>query len=211
MSIRILIADDHPIVRQGLKQILVPKRDFVVGGEAENGNQVLQMVRAESWDVIVLDLNMPEPSGVELIKQLKTEKPKLPILVLSVYPEDQFAIRVLKAGASGYMTKDSAPEELVSAIRKVVSGGQHITPSLAEKLAEQLRGKGGETPHTLLSDREFQVLRMIATGKTVSEIAKNLGLSVKTISTHRAHVLDKLKMKTNAELMRYAMENKLVD
>lgn len=209
--IRVLIADDHPIVRHGLKQILADTDNLVVGGEAVDGIEVLKMVRAEKWDVVVLDLNMPEPSGVELIRLLKNENPRLPILVLSVYPEDQFAMRVLKAGASGYMTKDSAPEELVMAIRKVCTGGKYISGSLAEKLATELQGTDEALRYKTLSDREFQVLRMIAAGKSVSEIADELGLSVKTISTHRAHLLDKMRMKTNAELIRYAVDHKLVD
>jgi len=209
--IRVLIADDHPIVTRGLKQILADTRDLVVGGEANNGTQVLQLVRAQRWDVVVLDLNMPEPSGVDLIKELKKEKPQLPILILSMYPEDQFAVRVLKAGAAGYMTKDAAPENLVAAIRKVYAGGKYVSPTLAEQLATEVQGKSGKPLHATLSDREYQVLRMIAAGKSVSEIAGELGLSVKTISTHRARLLDKMKMKNNADLMRYAMENKLVD
>ena len=208
--IRILIADDHPIVRKGLRQILADTRDIVVGGEAVDGAQVLQQVRAEKWDVLVLDLNMPEPSGLDLIKSLVSEFPHVPILILSMYPEDQFAVRVLKAGASGYLTKDSAPELLVTAIRKVFAGGKYISSATAEAMAFELQGKRGELS-TALSDREFQVLRMMASGKTVSIIATDMGLSVKTISTYRARLLEKLHLKNNAELVRYAIEKNLAN
>lgn len=208
--IRVLIADDHPIVRQGLKQILADTRDIVVGGEAVNGTQVLHQVRTEKWDVVVLDLNMPGPSGLDLIKTLVSENPNLPILVLSMYPEEQFAVRVLKAGAAGYLNKDSFPEALVTAIRKVNSGGKYISAAAAEQLASELQGKRGTLPATL-SDREFQVLRMMAAGKTVSTIAKEMGLSVKTISTYRARLLEKLRLKNNAELVRYAIEKNLAN
>jgi two-component system invasion response regulator UvrY len=208
--IRVLIADDHPIVRQGLKQVLADTRDIVVGGEARNGTEVLQQVRAEKWDVVVLDLNMPEPSGLELIKILVAEFPHLPVLILSVYPEEQFALRVLKAGAAGYLVKDAATELLVTAIRKVYTGGKFITPTTAEALAYELQNRKGK-PSVELSDREYQVLRMMASGKTTTLIAADLGLSVKTISTYRARLLEKLDLKNNAELVRYALERNLMN
>ncbi len=208
--IKVLIADDHAVVRQGLKQILAETSDMVAGGEATNTQEVLDKVRKENWDVLVLDITMPGRGGLDIIKELKHERPRLPILILSMHSEDQFAVRALKAGASGYMSKESAPELLVKAIRKVYSGGKYISASLAEKLAFDL-GTDTERPaHEKLSDREFQVMCMIASGKTVKEIADRLSLSVKTISTYRARILEKMKMKTNAELTHYAIRNQLV-
>jgi len=209
--IRVLIADDHAVVRQGLKQILRDTREMIVAGEAVNGQEVLEKVRAAAWDVVILDISMPGHSGLDILKELKCERPKLPVLVLSMYSEDQFAMRVLKAGASGYLTKDSAPDELVKAIRKVVSGGKYVSPFLAEKLAFEIGMDSSKLPHETLSDREFQVLRMIATGKAVKEIAAELSLSVKTISTYRARLLQKMNLTTNAELIHYAIQNRLID
>ena len=209
--IRVLIADDHAVVRQGLKQILRDTREMIVAGEAVNGQEVLEKVRAAAWDVVILDISMPGHSGLDILKELKYERPNLPVLVLSMYPEDQFAVRVLKAGASGYLTKDSAPDELVKAIRKVVSGGKYVSPFLAEKLAFEIGMDSSKLPHETLSDREFQVLRMIATGKAVKEIAAELSLSVKTISTYRARLLQKMNLTTNAELIHYAIQNRLID
>jgi two-component system invasion response regulator UvrY len=209
--IKILIADDHAIVRRGLKQIVSEQPDMIVGGEAENAREVLEMVRSNNWNVIVLDINMPGRSGLEVLKELKREHPKLPVLVLSVHPEDQYGIRMLKAGAAGYLTKDSAPDELVSAIRKVNRGGKYVSPSLAETLVLELGVETDRPRHTILSDREYQVMMMIASGKTVSEIGEELSLSVKTISTYRARVLDKMRMRTNAELTHYAIHNRLLN
>ncbi len=209
--IRVLIADDHAVVRQGLKQILGDTPEMLVAGEAANGQEVLDRVRAETWDVVVLDISMPDRSGLDILKQLRSERPKLPVLVLSMYSEDQYAIRVLKAGASGYMTKDSAADELVKAIRKVVSGGRYVSPLLAEKLAFGIGDDLSRLPHEALSDREFQVLRMIAAGKSVKEIAAELSLSVKTVSTYRARLLEKMNLGTNAELIHYAIQNNLID
>ena len=209
--IRVLIADDHAVVRQGLKQILGDTPEMVVAGEATNGQEVLDKVRAETWDVVVLDISMPDRSGLDILKQLRSERPKLPVLVLSMHSEDQYAMRVLKAGASGYLTKDSAPDELVKAIRKVVSGGRYVSSFLAEKLAFEIGTDSSRLPHETLSDREFQVLRLIAAGKSVTEIATELYLSVKTVSTYRARVLQKMNLGTNAELMHYAMQNHLID
>jgi two-component system, NarL family, invasion response regulator UvrY len=209
--IRVLIADDHAVVRQGLKQILGDTPEMLVAGEATNGQDVLDRVRAETWDVVVLDISMPDRSGLDILKELQSERPKLPVLVLSMYSEDQYAIRVLKAGASGYLTKDSAADELVKAIRKVVSGGRYVSTSLAEKLAFELGSDSSRLPHEALSDREFQVLRLIAAGKSVKEIAAELSLSVKTISTYRTRMLEKMNLGTNAELIHYAIQNHLID
>jgi two-component system invasion response regulator UvrY len=209
--LRVLIADDHAVVRQGLKQILQDTRDMVVAGEAVNGQEVLEKVRAEAWDVVILDISMPGHSGLDILKELKYERPKLPVLVLSMYSEDQFAMRVLKAGASGYLTKDSASDELVKAVRKVASGGKYVSPFLAEKLAFEIGSDANKLPHETLSDREFQVLRMIATGKAVGEIAAELSLSPKTISTYRARLMKKMNLTTNADLIHYAIQNHLVD
>jgi DNA-binding NarL/FixJ family response regulator len=209
--IRALIADDHAVVRQGLKQILGDTPEMLVAGEATNGQEVLDKVRAEPWDVVVLDISMPDRSGLDILKQLRSERPKLPVLVLSMHSEDQYAVRVLKAGASGYLTKDSAPDELVKAIRKVVSGGRYVSSFLAEKLAFEIGTDSSRLPHETLSDREFQVLRLIAAGKSVTEIAAELYLSPKTVSTYRARMLEKMNLGTTAELIHYAVQNHLID
>jgi DNA-binding NarL/FixJ family response regulator len=209
--IKIIIADDHPIVRAGMKQIISEASDLMVADEARDGYKLLSKIREEKFDVVILDITMPRMDGLDVLKQLKIEQPKLPVIVLSIHPEDQYALRVLKAGASGYVTKASAPDELINAIRKVFRGGRYISPSIAEKLAFKLDANFEEMPHEVLSDREYQVLCMLATGKTVTEIADELSLSVKTISTYRARILEKMDMKNNAELIHYAVQNKLVD
>jgi len=209
--IKILIADDHAIVRRGLKQILAETPDMVVAGEAHNGQELLEKARGHQWDVVVLDISMPGRGGLDILKQLKSERPKLPVLMLTIHPEDQYAVRVLRAGASGYLTKESAPDHLVEAIRKVARGGKYISPHLAEKLAFNLEPLSEKPLHEALSDREFQVLRFIASGKTVKEIGEELSLSVKTISTYRTRILEKMKMRNNAELTHYAIQQKLVD
>jgi DNA-binding NarL/FixJ family response regulator len=209
--LKILIADDHPIVRQGLKQILSEEPDMGTFGEAQNCQEVLELVRKQDWDIVVLDITMPGRGGLDVLKELKHEHPKLPVLMLSVHSEDQYAVRALKAHASGYLTKDSAPEELLNAIRKILRGGKYVSPSLAEKLAFDLETETEKPLHETLSDREYQVMLMIASGKTVSQIAVELSLSVKTIDTYRARILEKMKMKTNAELMHYVIKNKLVE
>jgi two-component system, NarL family, invasion response regulator UvrY len=209
--IKILIADDHPIVRQGFKQVLQDTADLVVADEAGNGQEVLGLVSKKDYDVILLDISMPGKNGLEVLKELKVLNPKIPVLILSIYPEEQYAIRALKAGASGYLTKASAPEELISAIRKVSRGGKFISSSLAEKIAYELDGDSGKAPHETLSDREYQILLMIASGKTVSDIAAEMCLSVKTVSTYRSRIIDKMKLKNNAELTTYAIRNKLVE
>ncbi len=210
-KIRILIADDHPIVRAGFKQVLSETPDLVVADEAENGQEVLECLKKKKYDVVLLDISMPGKNGLEILKELKTDYPRLPVLILSIYPEEQYAIRALRAGASGYLTKASAPHEMILAIRKISQGGRYISASLAEKLATYLDADMTKSPHETLSDREHQVMRLIASGKTVSEIAENLNLSVKTISTYRTHVLEKMKMKNNAEIPLYAVQNKLVE
>ena len=209
--INILIADDHTIVRKGLKQILAETQDMVVAGEASNGFEVMEKVKNNHYDVLLLDISMPGKSGLDILRELKTESPKLPVLVLSMYPEEQYAVRVLRAGASGYLTKESAPDELVVALRKVAQGKKYVSPSLAEKLAVDLEVDASKPVHEMLSDREYQVLCMIASGKTVGEIAEKLSLSAKTISTYRARILEKMNMKNNAELTHYAIQSKLVD
>jgi two-component system invasion response regulator UvrY len=209
--IRIIIADDHPIVRAGMKQIISEASDMMVADEAADGHKLLNKVREEKFDVVILDITMPHMDGLDVLKQLKIEKPKLPVIILSIHPENQYALRVLKAGASGYVTKASAPDELINAVRKVHRGGKYISPSIAEKLAFQLDADFIEMPHEMLSDREYQVMRMLASGKTVTEIAGQLILSVKTVSTYRSRILEKMKMKNNAELMHYAIQNRLVD
>ncbi len=209
--IRVLIADDHAVVRQGLKQILGDTPTMLVAGEATNGQEVLAKVRAETWDVVVLDISMPDRNGLDVLKELKAERPKLPVLMLSMYPEDQYATRALKAGASGYLAKDSAADELVRAIQRVVAGGRYVSPHLAEKLAFEIGADSSKLPHETLSDREFQVLRLIATGKSAKDIAAELSLSVKTVSTYRARLLEKMGLGSNAELIHYAIQNRLVD
>ena len=209
--IKIIIADDHPIVRAGMKQIIAEAADLVVADEADDGHKLLKKTRKGNFDVVILDITMPHMDGLDVLKQLKIEKPKLPVIVLSIHPEDQYALRVLKAGAAGYVTKASAPDELINAIRKVCRGGKYISPAIAEKLAFQLDANFKEMPHESLSDREYQVLCMLASGKTVTEMADELALSVKTISTYRARILEKMDMKNNAELIHYAIQNQLVD
>ena len=209
--IKIIIADDHPIVRAGMKQVISEDSDLMVADEANDGRKLLSKIREEDFDVVILDITMPHMDGLDVLKQLKIEKPKLPVIVLSIHPEDQYALRVLKAGASGYVTKASAPDELINAIRKVCRGGKYISPSVAERLVFQLDSDFGEMPHEILSDREYQVLCLLASGKTVTEIADELALSVKTVSTYRARILEKMDMKNNAELIHYAVQNKLVD
>lgn len=209
--LKILIADDHAIVRQGLKQILADIPDLAVVDEASSGNEVLSKVRTNAYDVLILDISMPGLSGLDVLKQLKSEKPDINVLMLSMHPEEQYAIRALKAGAAGYLTKESAPEELIAAIKKVSIGRKYVTASLAEKLAFDLEERSERPSHEYLSDREFQVLCLIASGKTVKEIAEVMFLSIKTISTYRSRILEKMNMKTSAELTHYAIKNGLID
>lgn len=209
--IRILIADDHAIVRGGLKQLLSEQGDFIVAGEASNGLEALKQIHEQPFDVVLMDMSMPGRSGIELIKLIKADKPKLAILVLSMHKEEQYAVRALKAGALGYLTKESAPEQLVAAIRKVAGGGVYITSGVAERLALELGGHHNTAPHTLLSDREFQIFRMIVSGIPIGGIAVELSLSVKTVSTHKTRILQKMKMTSSAELIHYAIRHQLVE
>ncbi len=209
--IRLLIADDHAIVRRGLRQIVADTQDLTLAGEAATAPEVLSLVGERKWDCLVLDLSLPGGHGLDLLTEVKRRRPDLPVLILTVHSEDQYAVRALRAGAAGYLTKESAPELLVEAVRKVVHGGRYLTPAVAERLAFTLGPGDQRPPHELLSDREYQVLCMLASGKTVSQVAAALGLSVKTVSTYRARILEKMGMKTNAELTRYAIRNHLVD
>ena len=209
--IRVVIADDHTIVREGLKQILSAAGDLAVVGEAQNGHEVLERVRGLDFEVLLLDMSMPGKSGIELIKQVHAEKPKLRVLVLSMHEEEQYAVRAIKAGAAGYLTKDSASSQLVSAIRKVAAGGAFITESVAQQLALGAMPQTDGPLHSALSDREFQVFRELVSGKAVSEIAAELNLSVKTVSTHKARIMQKMNMNNPAELIRYAIHHRLVD
>jgi DNA-binding NarL/FixJ family response regulator len=209
--IKLLIADDHAIFREGLKHILEEHPDIIVADEAGNGQEVLDYVWKNEYDMILLDIGMPGMPALEVLKQVKNEKPRLPVLVLSMYPEDQYAVRFIRAGASGYLTKESAPEELITAIRKITAGRKYITSSVAEKLADEVEPDADKPAHHSLSDREFEVFRLIASGKTVKQIAENLFLSMKTISTYRSRILEKMKMKTNAELMHYALKQHMLD
>ena len=208
---RILITDDHAVVRQGLKLILADHFRRAVFGEARNAQEALNRVWKEKWDVVILDITMPGRSGLDVLKEIKRSRPKLPVLVLSMHPEDQFAVRMLKTGAAGYLTKESAGEELVGAINKVIAGGRYISPSLAERMASYLDVDVHKAPHERLSDREFLILRMIASGKSVGQIAKELSLSPSTVSTYRGRILEKTDMKNNSELTSYAVQKGLVD
>jgi DNA-binding NarL/FixJ family response regulator len=210
-SIRVFIADDHAIVREGLKQILAEQRDIVVCGEAETGLDAVKLFRKSRCNVVLLDISLPDRNGIEVLKQIKSDKPDLAVLMLSMHREDQYAIRSLKAGASGYLTKQSAPRELVGAIRQVAEGQRYVSAPLAQVLAAQLGEDHDKPAHEGLSDREYQTLTMIASGKTVSEIARELSLSVKTVSEYRARLLAKMKLKTSAELTHYAIRNQLID
>jgi two-component system invasion response regulator UvrY len=208
--INVLIADDHAVVRSGLKQILAETSDVVVAGEATNGREVLEKLEEPRWDVLVLDITMPGRSGLEILKDVKKLKPGLPVLVLSMHAEEQFATRTLKAGASGYLNKESAPEELLQAIRKIHAGGKFVSATQVERMVGGLTGATGKLPHELLSDREYEILCLIASGKTPSQIARELSLSVKTVSTYRARILEKMTLTTNAQLTHYAIKNGLV-
>ena len=211
MKKEILIADDHAIIRDGVKKILADTTDFIVAGEAANGAETIERVRERSWDLLVLDLSMPGRSGVELIKQVKMERARLPILVFSMHPEEQYAVRAIRAGASGYLSKEANSDLLLPALRRLAGGGMFINPKVAELLALEHHSQESLDPHTTLSDREFDIFRRIVSGVSMTEIADNLCLSIKTVSTHKAHILAKLSLASNVDLFRYAMENKLLD
>ncbi len=211
MRIRVLIADDHAIVREGLKQIIADSPDIIVAGEADTGLGAIELVRQQAFDVLLLDISMPDRNGIDVLKQVKQEKPTLPVLMLSMHREDQYAIRALKAGAAGYLNKQGAPAELVDAVHDVAGGRKYITPALAQELARQVGQDSERLPHESLSDREFQTMILIASGNSVTDIAEQLNLSVKTISMYRARLLQKLALRHNAELTRYAMRHRLVN
>lgn len=206
----VIIADDHAVVRRGFAEIISETMDMEVTAQVENGEDLLEHVREEDYDVVVLDLNLPGKSGFEILKQLEAERPELPVLVLSIHGEDQYAVRVLRAGASGYLPKESAPGALVKAVRRVADGRKYMSPEVAEDLLERMDSGNDGPPHETLSDREFQVLRLLASGESVSDIADTLSLSVKTISTYRSRILEKMEMDSNAELMRYALDQDLI-
>jgi two-component system, NarL family, invasion response regulator UvrY len=209
--IRVLLADDHNIVRAGVKELLSDTDDIAVAGEAGNGHEVLARVREQEFDVAVLDMSMPGRSGVDLIRQVKAEKPRLKVLVLSMHSEEQYAVRALQAGASGYLTKESAADQLVAAIRRVAAGGAYVSPETAERLALGVNRAGDNPPHTRLSNREYEVFRMLVAGTSVTEIADALAVSVKTVSTHKTRIMQKMQLANAAELIRYALEHGLVD
>lgn len=204
--IRIMIADDHAIVRSGLKQILEENHDMKVVAEHAHGATALQWIRANNCDVVLLDISMPGMNGIEVLKLIHDEKPKLPVLILSIYPEDQYAMRLIKAGAAGYLTKESAPEVVVEAVRQAAGGKKYISATVAEILAKEIGASDGKLPHETLSDREYQIFLLFASAKTTTEIAASLDLSAKTVSTYRSRILDKMHLRNNAELMRYAVE-----
>jgi two-component system, NarL family, invasion response regulator UvrY len=208
--IRILIADDHAVVRKGLHQLIIEQYPSAIIGEVSDGESLIFKVMKEQWDVVICDINMPGRSGLEVLHQIKEFLPKLPVLIMSMYPEDQYALRALKAGASGYLNKDSVHDELIKAIQTVLNGRKYLTPSIAERLAGALNDDINKLPHENLSDREFDVMKMIAAGKSISEIAQQFSLSATTVSTYRARVLEKMAMKTNADLTRYSLEKNLI-
>lgn len=209
--IRILLVDDHAVVRQGLKQIVAESLPDATFGDAANADEALRMARTRNWDIVILDISLPGKSGLEALKELRVARPGLPVLVLSMHPEEQFAVRALRAGAAGYLTKRTAAKDLVAAVRKVLAGGKYVSASLAERLAEQVQADSVKAPHETLSDREYQVFRMLAMGKTVKQIGKELVLSPQTVSTHRTHILEKMGMRSNAELIEYARQNQILD
>jgi DNA-binding NarL/FixJ family response regulator len=206
---KILLADDHAIVRDGLKRLLTEKLGRLVFGEARNAQETLSVALREDWDAVVLDISLPGRCGLDVLKDLRKKRPKMPVLILSMHPEDQFAVRAIRAGAAGYIVKESAPEVLVEALKRAMTGRKFITPAVAERLAEGMDEDFHRPPHEDLSDREFEVLRLLAAGRTPAEIARRLSLSVKTISTYRARILAKLRLSSTAEIIRYAIQNHL--
>ena len=208
--LKILIADDHPVVRQGVKQILTEELQLKQFGEARNAREVLENVSKKKWDILILDINLPDMSGLEILRQLKKAHPDLPVLVLTVFDEDQIAIRVLKAGASGFVTKETMPNELIAAVKKIHSGGKYVSPSLAEKLVFNIYAEDEKPVHHKLSNREYQVICLIAAGKSVKQIGEELYLSIQTIRTYRTRILEKMEMNTDAELIHYAIQHGLI-
>jgi DNA-binding NarL/FixJ family response regulator len=209
--IKLLIADNHAVIRRGLKRILANSPDIVVAGEAASGDEVLNAVRGEDWDAVVLDISMPGSNGLEVLKQLKHERPQLPVLILSVHAEEQYAVRALRAGAAGYMAKTAAPTALVEAVRRIVTGRKYVSSDLAELLASEMAGGNDARPHHRLSDREFQVMLMLASGRTIMDIAERLALSPKTVSTYRRRLLEKMGLASNADLIRYTLQYHLIE
>lgn len=210
-KLKVLLADDHTIIRDGLKQILADTDDLAVAGEAANGHELMQLVRDGDWDVLVLDISMPGRSGLDLIRLVKNEKPDLPILILSMHQEDQYAVRTLHAGASGYLTKESDSDLVITAIRRVAAGRTYVSERVAELMVRGLQPATDTLPHLLLSDREYQVFNMLVLGMGLTEIGSELSLSVKTISTHKVHILQKMNLANSAELVRYAITHHLID
>jgi two-component system invasion response regulator UvrY len=208
---KVLIADDHELVRRGLKEILADAFDHLRVAEARTGQEILDLARQQVWDVALLDIKMPGRSGLEVLEELKKLHPKMPVVVISAFPEEDYALRAFKLGASGYVSKEGASDELLAAVRKVIAGGRYVTPSLAEKLAATLSGEAPVSPHESLSNRELEVLRLVASGKTIKEVAAELSLSEKTIATYRLRLARKMGLATNVELARYALQHKLVD
>jgi len=209
--IRVLVADDHAVVRRGLKDLLGESGDIVVQGEAATGRELLDQLHENSWDVVVLDIHLPDQNGLDLLVEIKRLRPELPVLILTICAEEQFAVRALRAGASGYVTKESAPEELVQAVRKVVARGRYVSPAVAERLARWVDPAAEKPPHDTLSAREFQIFRLLASGRSVSRAAEEVCLSVKTVSTYRTRILEKMNLKTNADLTLYAVRNRLIE
>ncbi|OLC00185.1 MAG: DNA-binding response regulator [Candidatus Rokubacteria bacterium 13_1_40CM_68_15] len=209
--IRVLVADDHPVVRIGLREILARQRDIAVLGEAGTGAEVCKLVAQKTWDVVVLDVTLPDRSGLDVLKEIKRERPKLPILILSAYPEEEYAVRALRAGAAGYVTKKASPEELVRAVRRLAQGLRYMSPAAAEELIGALGNGLDQAPHERLSDREYQVLCLLGSGKSVGQIAQELERSVKTISTYRARILEKMEMQSNAQLVHYVLQRRLAE
>ncbi len=209
--IKILIADDHAIVREGLKQIVAEESDMKVTGEAANASELFELLDKDSWEIVVLDINMPGKSGLEALKEMKTRNIKVPVLILSMFSEDQYGLRAIKAGAAGYLKKVSAPTELVSAIKKIVGGGKYISPTLAEKLADNFDANNKKVPHQNLSDREYQIMCFISLGKSAEEIAEELAISIHTVYSYRNRILEKMHLKSNVELTQYAIQNNLIE
>lgn len=211
MKLDVLVVDDHAIIRDGLKKILADTDDLIVAGEAANGNTALEKVRERDWGLVVLDISMPGRNGLELIKLMKTERPRLPILIFSMHHEEQYAVRAIRAGASGYLSKEGDTELLLPAMRRVAAGGVFISPKLAELLATDVSPNAHDQPHTLLSNREYEVFTRIVRGISLTAIAEEFSLSIKTVSTHKSHILTKMKMATHVDLVRYAIERHLAD